>query len=275
MDLFSLFKFLRCSPFDDLRVFNAQVTENWKARSDPESIAKLKILVNCLSLRRPKDTIALKPRKDETRYLTFDEREWKEYQRAKARVKTLTSIDDIRSGSQENASTKFLNALKWVNELRLICNHGVRTPKEMQKVEQHTLGWSAQDAQTRFDQIDGVGLAKCSNSACCQDLSSVLASEAGSEHGEEPVISESLDIWCSPCSEEHKRRVINAYRICNHLPRRSSMVASADDRIANSKGISLSSPSYPAAPIKNDSPLPTKVKQLVQDLLKSPDDIKR
>lgn len=188
MDLFSLFKFLRCSPFNDLKVFNSQVTQKWKARSDPESVAKLKILVNCLSLRRPKTTIELPPRSDDKTELYFNQQEMEDYERVRKR--TLFSINSLESGNRENGGATFLNALKWVNELRLTCNHGIRNSQETQQAEQLAPTWSMHEAQARFDQLDEVGLAKCSNATCCQDLSSALSSEIVAEHDDEPWISE-------------------------------------------------------------------------------------
>ena len=157
-DLFSLFKFLRCSPFDDQKVFNTQVAQNWKKRSDPDSVAKLKTLVNCLALRRPKTTIELLPRTDETVFLNFSKEEQEDYQRVKNR--TLHNLGNVGA---ESGGTQFLNTLKWVNELRLMCIHGVRDTEKTQRTEKAPPVWSVQEAQVCFDQLDGVGLAKCSN----------------------------------------------------------------------------------------------------------------
>ena len=272
MDLFSLFKFLRCSPFDDLKVFNTQVTHKWKAKSDPESVAKLKILINCLSLRRPKTTIELLPGSDNIVYLDLNEQESEDYKRAKAN--TLYNIGNIEAGSREAGGGKFLNALKWVNELRLICNHGTRNPKETQKVEGPPPAWSAQEAQARFDQLEQVGLAKCSNSSCCQDLSSTFSGEGGAEHDDEPWIGQSLELWCCFCIESQTRRANKVHKICNHLPRRSQKLLTPD---------TTSNPSLETYPLaltskatsENELRLPTKVKRLVQDLLETPEDLKR
>lgn len=268
-DLFSLFKFLRCSPFDDQRVFSAQVTQNWKTRSDPDSVAKLKTLVNCLSLRRPKTTIELLPRKDDMVYLDFNSEEAEEYQRVK--TKTLYNLDNVGGG---RGGTEFINALKWVNELRLMCNHGPRNPKETQKIEGLPPAWSLPEAQARFDQLDGVGLAKCSNSACLQDLSSALSSETGAEHEDEPYIGNSLELWCSLCFKAHGNTVAKVFRVCNHLPRRSQEQdeRNEDDKTSFDTGFSgLSS----LTAFKKDDRLPTKVKRLLQDLLETPEETKR
>ena len=259
---------MRCSPFDDQKVFNAQVAEKWKARSDPESVAKLKTLVNCLALRRPKTTIELLPRKDEIVYLDFSREEWEDYKRVKSQ--TLYNIDNV----QESGSVKFLNALKWVNELRLMCTHGLRNPKETQPQVVTPPAWSVHEAQVRFDQLEEVGLAKCSSTGCCQDLSSALSSETGAEHEDDPWISESLELWCSLCFKSRGKADSTVLRICNHLPRRFQKQDSTDE---DGKAYLRSESSVRSNLVtaKTDKPLPTKVKMLLQHLLEAPEDTKR
>ena len=261
-DLFSLFKFLRCSPFDDQKVFNIQVAQNWKKRSDPDSVAKLKTLVNCLALRRPKTTIELLPRRDKTTFLKFSPEESEDYKRVKNQ--TLHNLENVGG---ESGGTEFLNTLKWVNELRLMCIHGMRDTKNTQKIEKVPPVWSIQEAQACFDQLDGVGLAKCSNAACCQDLSSALSSEMDLEHEDDPWIGESLELWCSLCFKSQRKTDTKAFKICNHLPRRCDKQDPAEEEGDSASSIMFAS--------KNDSPLPTKVKRLLQDLMEGPGDTKR
>ena len=272
MDLFSLFKFLRCSPFDEMRVFNAEVTEKWKARSDPHSVAKLKTLISCLSLRRPKDTIGLPSRRDDVERLDFNPREQEDYKLV--RSKTLSSIRDFDPKSRVNYNEIFSNALKWVNELRLICNHGLKSAQGTQKEDLQPSSWTAMEAQTRFDQLDAIGLAKCSNPACYQDLSSGKSSEAGAEHDEEPWIDESLEIWCTSCFNDLTSNNLNAYKICNHLPRRSIEIPPSKTKDALHSEIDTSKLSL-QVPVGTHGRLPTKVNKLVHDLLETPDNTKR
>lgn len=231
-------------------------------------MAKLKTLVNCLSIRRPKATIELLPRKDDIIYLDFSTEEWDFYQRVK--YKTLYNLENVGGGD----GTKFLNALKWVNALRLMCNHGTVNPKETHKIEDSPPRWSVQEAQARFDQLDGVGLAKCSNTACCQDLSSALSSETDIEHEDEPYIGESLDLWCSLCFKGQGNRATKVFKICNHLPRRSQKQDTQDEKDNTSLKTESSGPSSLIVLTKDDH-LPTKVKRLLRDLLETPEDTKR
>lgn len=202
-------------------------------------------------------------------YLEFDTEESEEYQRVK--TKTIYNLDNV-GGSR--GGTEFINALKWVNELRLMCNHGPRNPKETQKIERSPPAWSLQEAQARFNQLEGVGLAKCSNSACRQDLSSALSSETGSEHEDEPYIDESLEIWCSLCFKDYGNTVNKAFKVCNHLPRRSQEQDERDEDDKTSFDTGFSGSSSLTA-FKKDDRLPTKVKRLLQDLLETPEETKR
>ena len=269
MDLFSLFKFLRCSPFNDQKVFNSQVVQNWKTRSDPDSIAKLKTLVNCLALRRPKTTIELPPRRDEMIYLDFSTEEWEDYQRVK--TQTLYNLDNVGGAG---GGITFLNALKWVNELRLMCIHGKRILNDTQKIEDHPPKWSMREAQARFDQLDGVGLAKCSNASCCGDLSSALSSETGAEHEDDPWIGESLELWCSLCIKSQGKKETKLLKICNHLPRRSQKQDETDEEDKTFFETDFSAPSCLVTPKKDDR-LPTKVRKLLQQLTEAPEDTQR
>ena len=269
MDLFSLFKFLGCSPFNDQKVFNAQVAQNWKTRSDPDSVAKLKTLVNCLALRRPKTTIELLPRKDDKINLDFSREEWEDYQRV--RTQTRHKLDGVGG---EGEGTKFLNALKWVNELRLICIHGMRNPKATQSIEESPPAWSMHEAQARFDQFDEVGLAKCSNFSCCQDLSSALSSETGSEHEDDPWISESLELWCATCFKNRGKISTSVLKVCNHLPRRSQRQDAVDEEGETFLENDSSPRSSLITPMKAER-LPTKVRRLLQDLSEAPEGTKR
>ncbi|KAL8824558.1 MAG: hypothetical protein Q9191_004973 [Dirinaria sp. TL-2023a] len=162
MDLYSLFKFLQCTPFSDLSVFNKYVTEQWKSQSDPRCVARLKNLVGCLSLRRPKTTIKLHPRIDDTVELHFNDHERQDYQRIKS--STLSRLNDAENRVDGAA---FFSALRRVNQLRLLCNHGLANYTTADDASTDTLMakslWNAEVAQSQFDHLDAVGLARCSN----------------------------------------------------------------------------------------------------------------
>lgn len=272
MDLFSLFKFLQCFPFDDLKIFNAHVTQRWKSKSDPNSVAKLKTLVNCLSLRRPKTTIELPPRRDGTTHLDFSEQEQQYYQYVKS--KALHTINSVNNTSD---SARFINALQWVNQLRLICNHGITNQKAVEELEDRPIsrpGWSGEEAQKRFDQLDNAGLAKCSNPECNRDLSSALSSEIDTEHADEPRFEESLELLCSSCFQNRSGRAGKFFKVCNHLPRSPvNAVAPALPKTSSKAEKTLPARGY-LSPGREGN-IPSKIRELVRDLSETPDDIKR
>ena len=271
MDLFSLFKYLQCEPFDELNVFNSHITQNWKTRSDPTSFLKLKTLVNCLSLRRPKTTIELPNRSDEPVELDFNEQEWQYYREVQN-----STLHKIGLANQRNSGAVFLNTLKWVNELRLICNHGTTSKKTISTLEKSPTDkspWNAREAQASFDQLDGVGLAKCSNVECGQDLSSALSSETDLEHDDEPWITESMELWCSSCAEQTRDKA-KFLKICNHLPRKCKDPIIPDEQVTRVFE-PYTSAAQPKLSLEAPSDVPSKIKRVVQDLCDTPDDVKR
>ena len=269
MDLFSLFKYLQAFPFDDVKIFNSEVTEKWRTKSDPASVAKLKTLVNYLCLRRPKETVNLPHREDKTTPVEFSNVEW--YQYRKVRDGTLNQINSAYHGTR---GTSLLNALRWVNQLRLLCNHGTASSQVLKASRQEPVaqrGWSEQEAQKYFDDLDQGGFAMCSNSECGQDLSTVLTDD---DHCDEPSISEILDLYCSPCAEREGEGASRLRKVCNHLPRRCTEpvdgLAGEDNHVAEE----TSSIAYGQSML-NDSSTPSKIKRVVQDLVQSPSDVKR
>lgn len=262
-----MLKFLQCFPFDDLKVFNTHVAENWKRRSDPICVAKLKTLVNSLSLRRPKTIIKLPARNDISIHLDFSKQERQYYE--EVRKSTRHKID---SANRESNNLTFLNALKWLNELRLICNHGVTHKKFTKTLEEAPTGRQilcVQGAQECFDQLDTIGFAKCSNPLCSQDLSSKMSSEIDTEHYDEPRIDDQLKLWCSTCSRTQVRAASKMFKICNHYPR----------RYAKTQDGSVVDPSVTSARenhvFGNGENIPSKIKHLLQDLCETPDGVKR
>ena len=216
MDLFSLFKFLQAYPFNDPRTFSSEVTEKWKARSDSECVAKLNTLVSCLSLRRPKETIDLPARQDQTTIVDFTDEERRHYE--KVRDSTSRRID---FAYKEKQGPSLLNALRWVNELRSLCNHGLANDKILRASEQvpnTAVSWNQQEAQSYFDRLDQADLAQCSNTGCGQDLSSIPTDE---DHCDEPSISETLELLCSSCAANSLINPAVFLKVCNHQPRRA------------------------------------------------------
>ena len=273
-DLYSLFKFLRCYPFDELGYFNAQVIEKWKAQSDSGSVAKLKLLVNCLSLRRPKTTISLPERTNELKRLDFTERELQQYRQTRDSVsKSIKSVED---GRQALGSPIYSNILQWLNELRLMCNHGMKEFIDMSTMDICAQPWSPTEAQACFDALENVGLAKCSNITCSQDLSSsLLTSEGTFEHDDDPWISEALELWCKSCFSKQTEKYNQWYPVCNHIPKRALKAPPKTYQVSKDMaGSSDTSKPKDCLPT-NGLRMSSKYRKLVQDLSETTGDIKR
>ena len=252
LDLYSLFKFLKCTPFDDLRVYKAHISRDGRRLADAGSLDKLKALVNCLSLRRPKSIVDLPLRNDTTRLLNFSPSERQHYELVKA-----SATQCIDKATEKAHRKAFLNALHRVNELRLICNYGITNKNrigEQDDSDDKDSAWTAEAAQTLFDEMETAGIALCSNPHCAQDLSSRMSSETDMQRMEEPRLGESAELFCSTCFEDSLSQYSRLYMICNHLPRCSSTKMDQDAPVTSSI--------FDKAPAE----LPTKIEAVVKDL---------
>jgi SWI/SNF-related matrix-associated actin-dependent regulator of chromatin subfamily A3 len=168
------------------------------------------------------------------------------------------SASQCISEASEKAHPKaFLNALHRVNELRLICNHGVKDKdanKSLEVIATADSGWTAEAAQTLFDEMETAGIALCSNPQCGQDLSSKMSSETDMQRMEEPRIGESSDLFCSTCIEVYVNQTDKLYTICNHLPRCPS--------IRTNEKTSMALSIFSSIPRE----LPTKIEAVIKDL---------
>ena len=270
-DLFSLFKYLQAFPFDDVKIFNSEVTEKWRAKSDPASVAKLKTLVNYLCLRRPKETVDLPHRENKRIYVDFSDVERYQYQ--KVRDGTLNQINSVGHGTN-TPGISLQNALRWVNRLRLLCSHGTTSSQILKASRQEPVaqqGWSDIEAQAYFDDLDQAGLAQCSNSQCGQDLSSVMTDD---DHCDEPSISGTLELFCPPCVEREGEAAARLRKVCNHHPRRSTELVDRLTAKGSRVGEETSSIAHGQSML-TDSSTPSKIKRVIQDLVETPSDVKR
>ena len=271
-DLYSLFKFLQCSPFCDLDTFNTHIKHHWKARSDPYSVAKLKRLVSCLSIRRPKNTIELPPRQDKVVELELDIEERNFYEQ----VKNCT-LHHIGLADHKVSGDAMFHILRWFNQLRLICNHGLQSKAyatHHAKPLADQLSWTQEAAQSRFNHMDATGFAKCSNPECKQDLSSASSSETDNDHEDEPYIEEGLTVLCSACYSNQIELRSQYLKVCNHFPRRSlgSGVGKYLDVFDVEDHFSIAQSTFDTDHTGQTS---TKIKHVMGDLKQHPDNVKR
>jgi hypothetical protein len=252
MDLYSLFKFLKCVPFDDVRVYKAHISRDGRKLLDTSSLGKLKTLVNCLSLRRPKSTVDLPLRDDTIKLLDFRPSERQHYEFVRA-----SATKCLREASENGHRKAFLNALHRVNELRLICNHGIKDEhfvEHVEAIDSANSAWTPKAAQTLFDEMEMAGVALCSDPQCGQDLSSRMSSETDMQRMEEPRLAEPSNLFCSTCFEGITSQSCSFHMVCNHLPRCPS--------VKTQESISKSSSGFGKVP----GELPTKIEAVVKDL---------
>lgn len=125
-DVYALIKFLRLEPLDDKNVWTDLVGSPVKF-AQPIGIARLQTIMKCITLRRTKETKAddgrrilnLPPRRDELRYLKFDEQEQSIYdeffQESKAEFNEMSDNNEVMKN--------YVGILQKILRLRQICDH--------------------------------------------------------------------------------------------------------------------------------------------------------
>ncbi|KAG8931874.1 hypothetical protein FRC03_004298 [Tulasnella sp. 419] len=125
-DVYALIKFLRFEPFDDKSVWTEYIGGPAKF-GQPLGVARLQTIMKSITLRRTKETKAangktildLPPRRDELRYLKFDETEKKIYDsfydESKAEFNQLTKNNEVMKN--------YVGILQKILRLRQICDH--------------------------------------------------------------------------------------------------------------------------------------------------------
>lgn len=125
-DVYALVKFLRLTPFDDKHVWTEYVGGPVKY-GHAVGVTRLQTIMACITLRRTKETraedgrhiLSLPPRKDELRFLKFDEREqniydqW--YKESKEQFAELSDKNEVMKN--------YVGILQKILRLRQICDH--------------------------------------------------------------------------------------------------------------------------------------------------------
>ena len=252
-DISSLFRFLRVYPFDDPHVFKTHVVQSWKTRLDRHAVAKLKTLINSITLRRPKQAIELPNRKDEVHYLTFNNLERECYN--KVRGDTIKKLDAAIDVSR---SSNYLNALHWINRLRLICNHGVSGNESIEEVAIDEYIWNRTTAQPTFDNLIDAGLAFCSRCRIDLSIDPLELTQLNESTTTDARLSKTLEVLCTSCFTEMRYSTEQFAEVCNHTPRCS---------VDQNSGASTPSTLTPSSQACSDtSNISTKITALLKDL---------
>lgn len=216
-DVASLFRFLRVYPFDDPETFKQHVSRNWKTRADPQAIAKLRLLINSITIRRPKKAVNLPCRTDEVHTLEFGPEERSHYDAVKA--KTVSEVDAVL---YTLGARSCLSALQSISALRLFCNHGVTESGQPLRDNGFQPMWNIDSAQQVFEGLRDSEQAYCMH--CTQDLSYMVSDgfDCGDAVLLQPRVSQDLQLICASCFEGRPCALDEFLPFCNHFPKCSS-----------------------------------------------------
>lgn len=148
-DVFALIKFLRLRPLDDKNVWTEFIGTPVKF-GQPLGIARLQTIMKCITLRRTKESktedgkkiLALPPRRDELRYLKFDEQEQAIYDQffneSKAEFTEMSDKNEVMKN--------YVGILQKILRLRQICDH-------FELVQNKGLESQTQDSAASWDDL--------------------------------------------------------------------------------------------------------------------------
>lgn len=191
-DIYALIKFLRLSPFDDKSVWQEYIGTPVKF-SQPLGVVRLQRIMKFITLRRTKESkaengksiLSLPPRRDELRYLKFDENERKIYDDI-----FKESRDEFKELSNKNEVMKnYVGILQKILRLRQICDH-------FELIE----GKDQSGSGINYDQIvqeimkDGINFARGSAIFCLiRDAGTSQCVECGCELGTPSDPAQAMD----------------------------------------------------------------------------------
>lgn len=154
---------------------------------------RVKMLVNFVTLFRTRSVINLPERHDEVYHLHFSPEERDTYEKAKLRANGVVA-NAITSKEQGT----YRNALSWLNQLRLICNHGLmQSRKPIAHSGKGT--WTSIRAQSSFEEMLENGNAFCS--LCDAFIAETMPEELNASSTElpEPILFNCLQLICGVC----------------------------------------------------------------------------
>jgi SWI/SNF-related matrix-associated actin-dependent regulator of chromatin subfamily A3 len=195
-DFASLLEYLHIHPFSNPKTFESEIMKPCLKSEDPD-VSKMRKLVNCISLCRTKAVIDLPKREDEIRFLDLSPKEQEYYDQVKCN--TIQKMDEALSHNPL-APGQYLNALQWLNELRLICNHGLAHSRRVtDKATIETAQdqpWNHKTASKAFETLVKAGQAVCQ--VCRENITEGTGEAANSEFPK-PSLSKCLTLICGSC----------------------------------------------------------------------------
>jgi SWI/SNF-related matrix-associated actin-dependent regulator of chromatin subfamily A3 len=200
-DVFALIKFLQLEPFNDKTLWTEFIGTPIKF-GQTLGVARLQTIMKCISLRRTKETrlpngrkiLDLPPRRDELRFLQFDEQEKSIYNKffdeSKAEFTEMSNKNEVLKN--------YVGILQRILRLRQICDHfelvdgkapgdeqaagGLTSDNIVAAIERH--GFSQAHANAIFTILRDSATAQCVE--CGDELSPVDPAEADNIESESP-----------------------------------------------------------------------------------------
>ena len=258
-DLASIFNFLRVYPFCEPRIFNGEILQPW-LRNDPQGFLRLKTLVNCITLCRSKAVVNLPKRDDLVHWLDFSAEEHEVYESAKFRTNQL--LDNANAIDYTKRRT-YLNALQWLNALRLICNHGIMySTREIAQGAMDNSArsgtWSQASAQTIFENMLSAGAAICVGCSLDLNEATYANNDLPTTEVPKPQLSECMFLLCSSCLLK-RHTDSSTSSACPHIPKCPSMGVSLTR-------FTITTPLRRVIPVMKPAEVPTKLKALLANI---------
>ncbi|KAK2038227.1 hypothetical protein LZ31DRAFT_130780 [Colletotrichum somersetense] len=267
-DLTTLLKFLSAYPYNEKRVFDADISHMWKAGKADEAVKRLKSLAGCLLLRRPRKTVELPPRHDRACYVEFQPDERELYNQV--RTRTIAHIDQVLlQGSHGTGVPSSFTVLQQIVGMRLVCNLGLFYPS---RHDTSTLAtnklvkkdWN-QAAQNEFNlRFNEVGRIQCHRCAFMLDAVYSPLEDPGATNA---LFSRCAQFVCPSCVRAGASEIATSK--CGHNP--PCAIAPVSTSAASLETMPIS---MPIEHIAGSGYLPTKVAALIEDLQATPSDFK-
>ncbi|KAJ2980468.1 hypothetical protein NUW58_g6934 [Xylaria curta] len=210
-DLASLLKFIRASPYNDIKQFETDISSLWKSGEDEEAARRLQYLSACLLLRRAKGAIDLPSKTDLLCPVDFAPEERTAYEAL--RQKAIHSIDEAVSGFHLGPGANvYANALQRIESLRIFCDLGLQYNARHEPKKDHEWPRIAQQA---FNSRRGMEAIVCTECSLSFDFTESLLDESGpSNSGHQ--FSSCMRFICSECTRKFNRD--RRKMECGHKP---------------------------------------------------------
>jgi SWI/SNF-related matrix-associated actin-dependent regulator of chromatin subfamily A3 len=136
-------------------------------------------------------------RSDLVHYLDFSPAENRLYE--ETRIRTREVVNDAIENPQKGL---YMNALQWLTQLRLICNHGTMHHQKMATAACARGSWSLSKAQEMFESMLDAGNAFCA--MCSLNLADATLGDFSTNNTElpGPRLSKCLHLVCGSCLTE-------------------------------------------------------------------------